>query len=242
MKAQKQRHQPRDQATFLRFFVRYQSCSKLRHCYNCYKTRLTWDTNFGNLVIEIQEILNERRCAMKKSFVPVAAALLFAAGTLSAQTTFQAFLTGTGENPPNASPGTGIGTVVLNAAQNQITVDENWSGLTAPATASHIHGPGGAGTNAPVLFPFSGVPAATAGAIPEQMFSITPTQVGYLFAGYLYFNVHTSTFPGGEIRGQILLVPEPGRYVFIGIVVGVVVWRWRKSRQAALAEAQAIEP
>lgn len=160
-------------------------------------------------------------------------AAVLAARVASAQTIFQAVLDGLGENPPNGSPATGFGTVVLNAAQTQITVDENWSGLTAPATASHIHGPGGAGTNAPVIFPFSGVPAATAGAIPEQTFSITPTQVGYLFAGYLYFNVHTSTFPGGEIRGQILLVPEPSTLTLggLGLAAMIPVLRHRRNRR-----------
>ena len=135
------------------------------------------------------------------------------------QTMFQAFLSGLGENPPNGSPGSGFATLTLNAAQTQITVDENWSGLLAPATASHIHGPGGAGTNAPVMFPLSGVPAATAGAIPEQVFTINPTQVGYLMSGYLYANVHTSVFPGGEIRGQFMMVPEPTSATLLGLGV-----------------------
>lgn len=152
---------------------------------------------------------NRYAAAVEMVRVTVFLAVAIPAGIASAQTTFQAFLTGLGENPPNASPGSGLGTAVLNAAQNQITVDLSWSGLTAPATAAHIHGPAGAGTNASVLFPFSGVPAATAGSIPEQTFAITPTQVGYLFAGYLYMNVHTATFPGGEIRGQLLLVGPP---------------------------------
>jgi hypothetical protein len=60
-----------------------------------------------------------------------------------------------------------------------------------------------------VIFPFSGVPAATSGAIPQQSFAISTTQVGYLTSGLLYFNVHSSTFPGGEIRGQILPEPTP---------------------------------
>ena len=154
---------------------------------------------------------------MKKNIIALMLGCALFVGTASAQTTFQAFLSGLGENPPNASPGTGFGQIILNAAQTQITVDENWSGLVAPATASHIHGPGGVGTNAAVLFPFSGVPAATAGAIPTQTFSITPTQVGYLFSGYLYFNVHTSAFPGGEIRGQALLVPEPSTLALAGL-------------------------
>jgi len=165
---------------------------------------------------------------MKRLFIILGAALTLSVSTIYGQTTFQAILTGLGENPPNASPGTGFGQVVLNAAQTQITVDENWSGLTAPATASHIHGPGGVGTNAPILFPFSGVPAATAGAIPTQTFSITPTQVGYLFSGFLYMNVHTSTFPGGEIRGQLILVPEPSSLAVLGLGLGAVAWRSRR--------------
>jgi hypothetical protein len=36
-----------------------------------------------------------------------------------------------------------------------------------------------------------------------------PALLADLLAGNLYINVHTSDFPGGEIRGQILRVPEP---------------------------------
>jgi hypothetical protein len=114
---------------------------------------------------------------MKPSLPALTLTAALFTGTVAAQTTFQAFLSGTGENPPNASPATGFGTVVLNAAQTQITLDLSFSGLIAPATASHIHGPGGVGTNAAVIFPFTGVPAATSGSIPEQIFAITPTQV-----------------------------------------------------------------
>lgn len=169
---------------------------------------------------------------MKNIVATLAALVTCTTLSLSAQTTFEAFLTGLGENPPNASPATGFGTVVLSLDQTQITVNESWSGLLAPATASHIHGPGGAGTNAPVLFPLSGVPNATAGAIPEQSFSITPQQVGYLLAGYLYLNIHDAVFPGGEIRGQLLLVPEPNSAALLGIGSVVLLWRWRKRKPA----------
>jgi hypothetical protein len=168
---------------------------------------------------------------MKKLILALATTTALFVGTAQAQWTFQAYLTGLGETPPNASPATGLCTLTLNAAQTQITVDLFWSGLTAPATASHIHGPGGAGTNAPVLFPFSGVPNATAGSIPEQTFAINATQVGWLFDGYLYANVHTSTFPGGEIRGQLLLVPEPASVSLIGLAAVCASWRLRRARR-----------
>ncbi|MDB6111406.1 MAG: hypothetical protein JWR69_3156 [Pedosphaera sp.] len=153
---------------------------------------------------QVHDLLVPPILPMRKHCFAFALAVALSAANGSAQTTFQASLTGAGQTPANASTATGVGTVVLNAAQNQITVNLSWTGLSAPASAAHIHGPGGVGTNASVLFPFSGVPAATSGAIPQQVFSITATQVGYLNAGYLYFNVHNSTFPGGEIRGQAL--------------------------------------
>lgn len=165
---------------------------------------------------------------MKKAIISLLSIVAFSSGIATAQTTFEAYLSGLEEAPPNASPGSGYATLVLNAAQTHFTLDANWSGLLAPATASHIHGPGGAGTNAPVLFGLSGVPAATAGAIPTQSFSISPVQVGYLFSGYLYVNVHTTVFPGGEIRGQLQLVPEPSAAALFVLGVAATAWNSRR--------------
>jgi hypothetical protein len=117
---------------------------------------------------------------------------------------FTATLSGAQEVPAVASAGTGTGTVMLNAAENQITVNLTFSGLTSNATMSHIHGAAAPGANAGVLFDFAAVtPAATSGTIPQQTFAITPAQVAELKAGLYYFNVHTGNFGGGEIRGQI---------------------------------------
>ena len=119
-----------------------------------------------------------------------------------------ATLSGAQQVPPVASAGTGAGTVLLNATEDQIVINLAFSGLTSNAIAAHIHGPAAAGTNAGILFDFSAVtPAATSGSIPPQTFSITPTQVAQLKAGQLYFNIHTSNFTGGEIRGQVGLAP-----------------------------------
>lgn len=149
--------------------------------------------------------------------VVLSAAVFLTSTAANAGMLFVATLTGPGENPPNASPGTGFGTVFLNDAQTMITVDEDWFNLTAPATATHIHCCVPPGVNGPVLFPFAGVPAATSGAIPEQTFAITGAQVASLEAGLMYMNVHTATFPGGEIRGQLTLAPEPGSLGLIAL-------------------------
>jgi hypothetical protein len=154
--------------------------------------------------------------------------LAFAAVAASAQSTFQASLSGLNEVSPNGSPGIGFGTVVLNLAKDQITVNLSFSGLLAPATVSHIHGPAPAGINAGAIFPLSGVPNATSGVLPEQVFAITPTQVGYLEAGNLYFNIHTSVFPGGEIRGQLALVPEPSSLTLAGLGLLGAAWQLRR--------------
>ncbi len=123
-----------------------------------------------------------------------------------AQRQFQASFTGAQQVPVVASPGTGSGTVVLNADETQITVNMSFSGLTSPAILAHIHGAAPVGANANVLFDFSAVtPNATSGSIPEQTFAITPAQVAELKAGLYYFNVHTTNFGGGEIRGQIFV-------------------------------------
>jgi hypothetical protein len=123
--------------------------------------------------------------------------------TITVPNLFVARLIGTNEVPPNASTGTGVGTAVLNSSHTAITVNLSFSGLSAPATAAHIHGPAPAGVNAAVIFPLAGVPAATSGTVPQQSFSVTPTQLADLQAGLLYMNVHTSNFPGGEIRDQL---------------------------------------
>jgi hypothetical protein len=135
--------------------------------------------------------------------------------SLRADTLFTANLTGAQE--PTASPATGFGEVLLNTAQDMITVDLNWFGLVGPATAAHIHCCAPPGTNAAVLFPFAGVPNTTAGFIPEQTFAITPVQVTELEAGLMYFNIHDAQFPGGEIRGQILATPEPASLALLAL-------------------------
>jgi len=148
---------------------------------------------------------------IKRAFLAPAflvAITMSALPTRAALFTFDANLTGDQQVPTNTSTATGFGTVVLDDVAHTITVDLSWSGLTAAANAAHIHGPGAPGTNANIIFPFNDVPAATSGSISEQTFGISNNRIPQLEAGLFYMNIHDANFPNGEIRGQLLPVPE----------------------------------
>lgn len=130
--------------------------------------------------------------------------------TGTAQQVFVANLSSAQEVPTNASTGKGVATVTLNAAENAASVNVTYSGLSSAANMGHIHGPGAVGTNAAVLFPFTGV-SGTSGTINLNI-SLTPTQVGQLRSQLFYVNIHTVNNAGGEIRGQLKLADKLGDY------------------------------
>lgn len=65
-------------------------------------------------------------------------------------------------------------------------------------TAAHIH-IGAPGANGPVVHPFT---APTTGASTGEI-DVTAENIQNLKAGNYYVQVHTSQYPGGEIRGQL---------------------------------------
>jgi hypothetical protein len=158
---------------------------------------------------------------MKKILYTFVIATLLAMMSVAAQAqrTFTGRMVGAQEVPANNSTGVGSATIVLNAAETQITVNVSFSGLSAPATAGHIH-TGAPGVAGPITFPFAGVPAATSGTVPTQTFSITPAQVADLKNGNMYANIHDSNFPGGEIRAQLQSSVLISEFRFIGSSTG----------------------
>jgi len=51
-------------------------------------------------------------------------------------------------------------------------------------------------------------------------------------AGESYWNVHSSSFTGGEIRGFLVAVPEPSSAVLLGIGGWALAWVVRRRKAA----------
>ena len=115
--------------------------------------------------------------------------------------TFYAYLNSAQEVPANASTATGFARVFVNEAAGTLSFTVTFTGLSSTQTASHIHAPGAIGVSAPVVINFGAV-GGTAGTITGTA-AITPTQLSQIRAHTGYVNVHSTNFPGGEIRGQL---------------------------------------
>ena len=137
------------------------------------------------------------------------------AGTI----TFGVALNGLNEVAPNASPGSGFATVVVDDVANTVFVNLNFTGLTAPATAAHIHCCSGPGVNSGVIIGLSGFPAAASGSY-SNTFATTAGNIAGIEAFGSYLNIHSANFPGGEIRGNLtagtVVTPEPGSVALLG--------------------------
>lgn len=114
---------------------------------------------------------------------------------------FTAYLSGAQEVPPAATSATGYARIFVNESTGQLTFTVVFNGLSSNQTASHIHAPGAIGVNAGVIINFGAV-GGTSGTISGST-TITPTQLSQLRQHLGYVNVHSSNFPGGEIRGQL---------------------------------------
>ena len=111
-------------------------------------------------------------------------------------TLFTATLTGAQETPPNSSTATGTATLLLSPDEKTARVSLNFAGLSTAQNGAHIHGPAAAGVSAPILFPLP------SGNLSDVVIALTSTDVQDLKNGLLYINVHSNSFPNGEIRGQ----------------------------------------
>jgi hypothetical protein len=124
-------------------------------------------------------------------------------------------LTGAQETP--AVPSTALGTLdVFYTKETRIlTWSVTWTGLTGPVAAMHIHGLAPTGFAAAVvqniITASNGLATPNATLYPATgKFSGTTLVDGVvikeadLLNGFYYLNIHTATYSGGEIRGQIV--------------------------------------
>ncbi|HMN39264.1 MAG TPA: CHRD domain-containing protein [Phycisphaerales bacterium] len=146
------------------------------------------------------------------------AAIAMLAGQASATVwTINDNLSGLQEVPSNASPAFGTVTGTYDDATNSLAYNVIFSGFVGTTTAAHFHGPAAPGVNAGVQIALLGLPVGvTSGSLGDTI-ALTAVQESDLLNGLWYMNIHSSAFPGGEIRGQINPVPAPGAGALVGL-------------------------
>jgi hypothetical protein len=153
----------------------------------------------------------------------LAAALLLVTSIAEAHDQkFKAFLAGAQEVPGTDTSASGDISVRFNRSLSRVTVDLKISRLLGGFAAAHFHC-NRPGANGPVAFglvnpgPLSFDGRRIRGTLTNADFTgadcadVVGRPVNNIAAlafamrdGLIYVNVHTSTFPGGDIRGQML--------------------------------------
>lgn len=101
------------------------------------------------------------------------------------------------ENASVQTNATGQGVFVIYPASNKVTYNISFANLSSAETAAHFHGFASAGSTAPALVNLA------AGSPKIGVWQYTDAQENGLLSGQVYVNVHSTNYPGGEIRAQL---------------------------------------
>lgn len=138
--------------------------------------------------------------------------------------TFRTNFSGANEVPPRATPASGSGLASFDVSSSLFELDYSFAGLLGPQTGAHIHlAP--PGVNGPIIFDLGlGSPKSFSTLLSEL-------EAGQLLGNEWYINVHSTVFPGGEIRAQFVPIPEPSTYALAAaVMLGAIVLMKRRSR------------
>ncbi len=165
------------------------------------------------------------------------------------------FSTSFGPEVLNAQ-GSGSGLFRFDTINQTLSIDVTWSGLRGTTTIAHIHccvtAPG-LGTAAVAVTPgtLPDFPVGVTGGTYQRLLDLTDTGVytsGFLTSsggtaagassallkgildGKAYFNIHSTAFLPGEIRGFLQPVPEPDTAALAALtLLGLFAWRRKRA-------------
>jgi hypothetical protein len=149
----------------------------------------------------------------------LAAAILIAAPAHAQTVRMRATLTAGEETPALLSGAVGTADFAVDMTNSEISVDLRVFNLPTGTTAGHIH-VGPRGVAGPVVIDFP-IPTGRTGDLaltfrvgqaqfrPNAAIGINSIEdaIQAIVLGNAYANIHTSTNPAGEIRGQMVLAP-----------------------------------
>jgi hypothetical protein len=186
----------------------------------------------------------------------IALAALVATSISVAQAATTTFQSGLAPELTGAT-GSGMVEVTYDSAAHTLKIDSSFSGLSGTTTVAHIHccvATAGSGTAGVAVTPgtLPGFPVGVASGSYSVALDLTQSATytaGFVntFAGGVlanaeavliaglgngtaYFNVHSTAFPAGEIRGFLAPIPEPSTYALMAlglVAVGIAARRRR---------------
>lgn len=123
---------------------------------------------------------------------------------------FTALLNGGQEVPETTSNAFGVVFMTLKKGEGILSYSITFTNdkLVGTETSAHFHAPANPSETAPVVFTVSPDVSPLGSPKTGSVGPLTNDQINDLTKGLFYLNIHSSAFPEGEIRGQVLPVSK----------------------------------